>query len=195
MNNKQPMPEDIIRSSPHIKETIATAKRMGFPTSIIARTPKEKRHDITGVLHAIICTTPKEIHQSKGKSDLIIFSGSEDIRKAIEAGPDIICDTETASRKDFIHHRHSGLNQVTIQIAKEKGVTVGIAFSTLLHSKNRHILFGRIRQNIRLCRKYKVPLRIFTLAQQPLDTRSPADLISFLEEMGMHPSEAQAAVR
>ncbi len=65
-------------------------------------------------------------------------------------------------RYDFIHHFNSGLNHVLCKIAFERDI--GMLFSlNFLKSDNKLKVaqeIGRINQNIKLCRKYKLDLKI-----------------------------------
>lgn len=97
----------------------------------------------------------------------------------------VIFGMEGSYRPDFMHHRNSGLNHVLASIAHERGKTIGFSFSEILRSKKRHILLGRMMQNIRLCRKYKVKTFIGSFARDPYDMRSPHDLKAFFRELGM----------
>lgn len=63
-------------------------------------------------------------------------------------------NTEAKQRIDFIHHFNSGLNQVLVSIMKQKGIGLLISV-TSLHSSTKAL--GRVTQNIKLCRKKKIP--------------------------------------
>jgi len=115
---------------------------------------------------------------------------SLDARMAILKKPIAVFGLELSKRPDFIHHRASGLDQVTARMAAEKGVAIGFAFSSL-HSK---YAIGRVRQNIKLCRKYKVAMMIASLATHPYEMRAPNDLRSLFMSLGMHPKEAADAL-
>jgi len=110
--------------------------------------------------------------------------------------PNVIFDLEVFGRKDFIHHRNSGLNQVLCKIANKNKVIVGINFNNLLkETKSRKdTIIGRIQQNIKLCRKYKVKMIIGSFASSPYEMRNPNDLMSFLIVLGMHPKEAKESL-
>jgi len=126
------------------------------------------------------------------KGDLVIAKGGN-TRALLERGKvDAIMGLENHGGRDFMHHRNSGLNQVLCKIAAQKGVMVCIALPDLLSQKG-HVL-GRIRQNIKLCRKYGVKIGFASLAKDRLGMRNPNDVKSFLEVLGMHPKEAKDAL-
>lgn len=59
---------------------------------------------------------------------------------------------------DYAHYRNSGLNQVLCKIARDNNKEIIENFSEFLEKdkKNKAILLGRILQNAKLCKKYKV---------------------------------------
>jgi RNase P/RNase MRP subunit p30 len=100
---------------------------------------------------------------------------------------------ELVQKADFIHQRNSGLNHIVCSLAKENNVTVGFSFVSALGKYGSRSM-GRMSANIRLCRKYGVPMAIASLAGSPYLMRSQAELKSLFVTLGMHPSEASAAL-
>lgn len=134
--------------------------------------------------------------KSKNKKDnIIVMKASGKSREVLERkGADIIYGFEDSLQSDYIHHRASGLNQVLCKIAREKDVAVGFSVSLILNSKRKSVLLGRIKQNVRLCRKYKVKMVIASFSSDPYEMRAVHDLISLFCLLGMHPSEAKKAL-
>jgi len=127
--------------------------------------------------------------------DFIITKASGKSRQILERGKaDIIYDFEKSSREDYIHHRASGLNQVLCKLARKNNVAVGFSVSSILNSKQKPMLLGRIKQNIKLCRKYRVRMIIGSFSSDPYEMRSLHDLISLFCLLGMHASEAKKAL-
>ena len=93
---------------------------------------------------------------------------------------------------DYTHYRNSGLNQVLCKIARDNGKKVMINFEDLLmkDKKERAILFGRIIQNIGLCRKYKASLKIGNFSSGAHEMRSASELGAFCRAIGMTPAES-----
>ncbi|MDP3918455.1 MAG: RNase P subunit p30 family protein [Nanoarchaeota archaeon] len=98
---------------------------------------------------------------------------------------DILLDPHINRRKDYLHHRDSGLNQVLCKLAKENNIAVGFSLSSILKSKDRAKLIGRMMQNIKLCRKYKVPMVIGSFAKNNSQTRNFKDIQSLFKILGM----------
>ena len=97
----------------------------------------------------------------------IVIGGDEKKnRKAVEdKNVDILLSPEKNREKDFMHSRDSGLNQVLCKLAKKNKVAIGFNFNDVLMSKNRSVILGKMMQNVRFCRKYKVKMVIVSGAQ------------------------------
>lgn len=141
----------------------------------------------------------KEIIKARKKFDVVIVNGKGNLkenRRILEAFPDILLSPHAKDGKDFMTTRASGLDNVLCKIAFKNKVAIGIDFSELLESSysQRIKILGRIIQNIRLCRKYKVNMAIFTFASSTLGMRAAKDLRAFIEVIGMNPKEAKNAL-
>lgn len=113
-------------------------------------------------------------------------------RRFLETNRDkIIFDLEP-SEKDSFHQRNSGLNDVLCKIAKEHNIIIGFSLKRIL--LNNPLLLGKIMQNIRLCRKYKVKMKIASLASSWDELRSSKDIIALARVLGMTPLEAKNSV-
>lgn len=127
--------------------------------------------------------------------DFNLAYGKENNRKLLENKKlDILVSPEKTRKKDFIHHRNSGLNHVLCKLAKKNNIAIGISFNDILKSKERDKLIGRIMQNIRLCRKYKVKMVLASFATNKFEMRDAHDLMSFGICLGMNPGEAKKAL-
>ena len=154
----------------------------------------EKKYKIK--LYAGLCPKPEEIQRAVGKADLIVVKGSFKDRFVLEkTKADIIFNLESHGR-DSMHYRSSGLNQVLCRFAKANDICIGFSFSSLLKADSfqKAVLIGRIKQNVKLCRKYKAKTIIASFAEKPFQLRNPSDLISFGITLGMHPSEAKKSL-
>ena len=119
------------------------------------------------------------------------------LRSQIEQGISAVINLETDPKPDGLHSRRSGLNQVLAALLhRKKGMML---FNHRLVRENvgqqRALIIGRMQQNVALCRKYKVPMAIVTMAKTPYELRSPHDLQSFGTLLKMTPAECKAAVR
>ncbi|NQV91166.1 hypothetical protein HQ489_01720 [Candidatus Woesearchaeota archaeon] len=85
--------------------------------------------------------------------------------------------------KDSVHYVRGGLDQIICKIAAEKGKIIGFSFSDILHAKNQPKLLGRMRANLRLCKKYNVHILFGNFSTCKEDIRSKKDLVAFLRTL------------
>ncbi|MBL7169558.1 MAG: hypothetical protein ISS48_00890 [Candidatus Aenigmarchaeota archaeon] len=108
-------------------------------------------------------------------------------RKAVETPEvDILLHPE-------FERRDSGFNHIMAKLAKENNVAVEVNFrEILLSSKNTrsHILHN-ITQNVRLCKKFKVPIVICSGSVSHLQMKDPKVLISMGTLLGLELNEAK----
>jgi len=136
----------------------------------------------------------KKIPSKASKDTIIVVQGGDDTMNRLAVSSkhvDILLDPHLGSRKDFMHQRNSGLNDVLCALAKEHQVAIGFSFSSVLNSTHRVSLLGRMMQNIRLCRKYKIPMVIGTFARNAWELRNEKDIQAFFRVLGMTGKEVQ----
>lgn len=94
-------------------------------------------------------------------------------------------------RKDRLKQRDAGLDDVMCRIARDKEVIIGFCFAEILKLKGKELAWhlSRIRQNIMLCRKYKVKVALFKVAGL-----NKKDLFGFLSALGASTDMAKFAV-
>jgi len=82
--------------------------------------------------------------------------------------------------------RRSGLNQVLCKLAAKNNVAIGFDFSYLLNSsgKERARILGRMSQNVRFCKKYKVKMVFSSFARNKYELRSENYLKIFSKILG-----------
>ncbi|MAG48104.1 hypothetical protein CL617_05865 [archaeon] len=128
------------------------------------------------------------------KDKIIVQGGSEDINRfSLENNKiSILLSPEKNYRKDHTHYRNSGLNQVLCKLAKKSNKSIGIDFNSLLDmsQEERIKTLGRIEQNIRLCNKYKVNVKIVNTIKTWKDERSTKDLKSLATILGLNIKES-----
>ncbi|MFC1800807.1 RNase P subunit p30 family protein [Nanoarchaeota archaeon] len=188
---------DIVFPKNNENEFIKIAKELGYTNLCFVYNLNEFKKATDGNFAGII-TDEKNLNKAKKLADFVILQSSDKDRHLIESGKaEIIFNLETTSRKDFIHHRASGLNQVLCTLLNKKEVAIAFSFNTILKSEGmlRSQIMGRMMQNIRFARKYKFNLLFASFAQSPFEMRAPHDLIAFAETLDMHPSEAKAAIK
>jgi len=137
-----------------------------------------------------------EISQAKKYRSLVLVKNSEKNRDVLEKSKaDVLFDLERQSKNDFLHHRASGLNHILCNLANKNKIIIGFSFNSILNSKNMAQILGRISQNIKLCRKYKVKMSIASFAKNAYEMRSTHDLVSLFLVLGMHQKEAKDSLK
>ena len=121
----------------------------------------------------------------KNKKAFIAVKSSNNDREIMEKSKaDMIFSFEDSVKRDFIHQRASGLNHILCKSAKENNVAVGFSLGSILNSEKKHTILGRIIQNIKMCRKFRVKTIIASFAEKPFEMRSVHDLRSLFEILG-----------
>jgi RNase P/RNase MRP subunit p30 len=195
------MAVDIVFPEGNEEKFMQMAEKLGYKSLVFCyASPKDvepfRKKTSIKILSAIMVDS-RTAQKMKGKADLLISSCSGDIRQMVEATPvDILIDAESSRNKDFIHHRNSGLNHIIANLASAKKKAMGFSGALAIGSRGmfRAQVMGRMMQNVRLCRKYKVKMVIASFAKAPFGMRSPHDLLSFCVILGMHPKEARDAM-
>jgi RNase P/RNase MRP subunit p30 len=138
----------------------------------------------------------KTIQKFNNKTNLTIIRVNDNVRNAVEKiKPNIIFNQENVDKSDFIHQRNSGINHVICNIAKKNDVNIAFSFQSLLNNKLRTRIMGRVRQNVKLCKKYDVNILIASFSNNPMNMRSPDELKSLFINFWMHPKEADLGLR
>jgi RNase P/RNase MRP subunit p30 len=189
---------DIVFPRGNEEEFIEIAEKLGYSAIIFAygktdKLPESMPNSKLKIFTAIVCEE-KEIQKAKNKADIVLVKSTGNDRWVLEKSKaDVLFGLEEVHRKDFMHHRASGLNQVLCRIAAKKGKKIGLSFSSVLNSGSmlRAQIMGKMMQNIRFCRKFKVGMVIASFAKKPYEMRSPGELMAFGISLGMHPKEAK----
>ncbi len=135
-------------------------------------------------------------HKGNFKVDGIVISNDGTRANFENKQIKMFFDLENKDERDFIHQRNSGLNQILAKIAHDKGKIIAFSFSTILNasSEKRALLLGRMRQNVKLCRKYKVKMFLASFASEPFKLRGTYELKAFGLMIGMNPKEVKESL-
>ncbi|MCX6710297.1 MAG: hypothetical protein NTV63_05110 [Candidatus Woesearchaeota archaeon] len=202
---------DIVIPKDNEEEFIRIAQRIGIKGLCFLYQPKEfldRKKALAGItektkpqiriLSGLIldATKAKQFSLDKkisAESDIVAARGLS--KSFFDAkGIDMIFGLES-QKKDFAISRNSGLNQVLCNSARKKGIAIGLSLSEILLSENseRADIIGRIMQNIFLCRKYGVKIKIASFAQNPILLRRQNDIRSLFQAIGLSSEDALQA--
>ncbi len=195
---------DIVIPNNNEQEFIAIAERLGYKGLLFLYPfndflEKQKNNFKSKIKIKLgILADDRSINKIKNKvKDVFVaVKSSENDREIIESGKaDIVFSFGEDTRRDFIHQRASGLNHVLCKFAKENKVAIGFSFNSILRARNRSQLMGRISQNIKLCRKYKVKTTTASFSENPFEMRVPKDLMSLFVVLGMGQKEVKDSLK
>ena len=125
-----------------------------------------------------IFASSKDIFKARQSANFVI-TDSNDQSIFEKARPNIVFNLEQQEKKDHTHFRSSGFNQVLAKAAHKNKITIGFSLSSL-NTNKRTLILGRMLQNLRFCKKYKVNTVFACFSSDPWDLRSEKDRISLL---------------
>ena len=133
-----------------------------------------------------------ELKKMRRNFDFLLVKGSDLKlnRKAVETKEVDILATPELNRKD------SGLNHTMAKLAARNNVAIEINFrEILLSSKNtRAHIMHKIQENVKLCKKFKIPIIICSGAITHWQLKDPEVLISMGCLLGLNIIEAKKAL-
>ncbi|MBR9692701.1 hypothetical protein GOV07_02085 [Candidatus Woesearchaeota archaeon] len=149
----------IIKPGENAQPRIEIARGLGHKEIVVLYTKHDKRNGkMTGTKSAILVTTMNQAKSLKKSYDFIFAPCKREFFESKFV--DSILEPEDQKRLDFIHHRNSGLNQVLLKLcqptAKRPAKRIITTTSLLLHAKSPATLIGRMMQNAKWSKKYKV---------------------------------------
>lgn len=184
---------DIVFPKENETEFVETAIKLGIKSLIFVydykdnKTFEAKKNNLSNIKDVSaeigILVDDKNINKIQNTDDYV-FSRTPS-RKLIESKKTyVLHDFEDQMKPDFIHHRNSGLNQVLCKIIKDKEKIIGISFSSVLNSRNPEIIVGRMRQNVKLAKKYGLKTIVASFAKFPNEMRAEHEIQSFKRIIG-----------
>jgi RNase P/RNase MRP subunit p30 len=179
--------QDILIPKNNEDELIEFSKKLRFNEIILCYDSNKKEKEIENIKNKFnnenfsikTALIGKNNNLNKKFHDYLFIEAEDENRKYFENNKiDLIFNLELNKRKDYIHNRNSGLNQVLCKLAFQKEISIGISLKNILFEKNikKEIILGRIMQNIKLCKKYKIDINIYSFAQDIYEMRDTKDI-------------------
>jgi len=172
------MKPDIVMPKDNEEALLGLGEKLGFKELIflyddVRLKPKRINSNKIKTYTGGLIKNIKQIDEAKKNFDIILGSAQRSFfeNKRLK----YLINAEASPGKDLLYQRRAGLDKVMCRLAKEKGKV--IVFNLQLLTKDN--MFGRMIQNAKLCRKYKVKTLVATLATKPLEMRAPKDLQGF----------------
>lgn len=184
---------DIIIPDNNEEEFIAISRKLGYKTLYFLysydnyQSKKKNFADSVDIkiVNGIIVDSNK-LKKIKNKMEydgifVAVKSSDKDMEIMEGSLANLIFSFEENQRRDFIHQRASGLNHILCSLARKNNITIGFSFTSILNAKDRHEILGRIMQNLRMCRQFKVKTVIASFTKNPYEMRSMHDLMSLFK--------------
>lgn len=190
--------QDIVFPTGNEKEFISVASGLGtgsllfiydFERKEDSRKPIELQKETDIKLDFGLLCLEKDIFKARNYSKNLFIKAKDENRFIFEKFSNgNIFGLEEVARFDKLHYRASGLNQVLCKLAAENNISLCLSFSSILNSNEsrRSVIIGRMTQNIKFCRKYKVNLRFASFAKEPFEMRAENDLKAFFRMIGIY---------
>ena len=163
------------------------------------RKEDQKNYDIILIKTQSVGMLRRMIDKASNLAQVFVFGTNDLINRACLENKKIkaLVSPEYERGYDWINYRNSGLNQVLCKIARDNKKTIVINFNDILFKEGREraILLGRIMQNIKLCRKYKVKLRIASFASHQKEMRAVLDIKSLCAVIGMNTAQVKEVLK
>ena len=189
---------DIVIPDNNEEEFIAIASKLGYKTLYLLynyenyQSKKKNFADIANIkiVNGILADNKnlKKIKNKMEEGSVFVAAKSSDKDMEIMEGSlaNLIFSFEENQRRDFMHQRASGLNHILCGLARKNNITLGFSFTSILNAKNRHEILGRMMQNLRMCKRFKVKTIIASFAKNPYEMRSMHDLRSLFKVLERH---------
>lgn len=118
------------------------------------------------------------------------------VKKLLSSKISAVTGLESWEKKDTIHYKSSGLSKALCDLARKNNVAVLFSLKEISRARGteRARLIGRIKQNIELCRKYRVKTGLVSFAETLNEMSAPKDVQALAEVLGMNNKEAKNAV-
>jgi ribonuclease P/MRP protein subunit RPP1 len=187
-------------TEPSAAELLDVAKRYGYAGIAITNHDAIRAEQpglpelFTGVeIQADSVTTLKrKVKHHWGKVDLIVVhGGTEKINRAAVEHPLVDILAHPCGEKG-----EGGLNHVLVRFAAANGVAIDFNLDALIHTRraDRARVLSKMREILRLVRKYHAPMILTSHARSVYDLRAPREMIALAALLGMTAEEAKAAL-
>jgi len=143
---------------------------------------EKKNYDVVLIKNENVKMLRRMIEKAANYFDVFVLGVNDQVNRiALEHRKvKALVSPEYGRKHDYIDYRNSGLNHVLCKIANNNNKTIIENFSDFLEKDNKEkaTLLGRILQNARLCRKYKVNFTVGLFVSDETSLR-PHDLKYF----------------
>jgi len=122
---------------------------------------------------------------------LAVHGGNDKINRAAVENPRVDILAHPCGEKG-----EGSLNHVLVRYATENGVAIDFNLNAIIYSRRgeRARILGKMRENLKLVRKYNAPMILTSHARTIYDLRAPREMIALAALFGMSKEEATSAL-
>jgi|TARA_B100002003_G_C13953021_1_gene461986 hypothetical protein len=185
------MPSDIVFPKNNEKEFLAMAGKLGYDKLIFVYSGKPSK-----VVSSDVKVSVGKLSNKRGDG-IIVSKVDGDGRTILEhVKPSFAFGFEWEKVADKHHYRSSGMNQVLCKIAAKNETQIVVPIREILSLKGRERaqVLGRVMQNVRICKKYKVGVKLASFAHTPYQMKGVKELASFGTVLGMDSSMVKKGI-
>ena len=153
------------------------AEKLGYSEIILLykrAVPPIKFNSKVKVKRAFFVDNLKDVERAARDFEMVFAPARREFFESKKVG--FLVGAESVDGKDSFHQRRSGLDEVMCKLAVEKDKVLVFDISQFSFSG---LTLGRMMQNARLCRKFKLKTLVASFTSNPLEMRAPKDLGGF----------------
>jgi len=183
-----------------VEELLSVAKRYGYAGIAITNHDEvvQEQKESNAVFYGVeikansVSDLKRKIKLHWGKVPLLaVHGGNDKINRAAVENPKVDILAHPCGEKG-----EGGLNHVLVRYAAENGVAIDFNMDAIIHSRRgeRARILGKMRENLKLVRKYNAPMILTSHARSIYDLRAPLEMIALAALFGMSKEEATGAL-
>ncbi|MHC1611016.1 MAG: ribonuclease P protein component 3 [Candidatus Methanospirareceae archaeon] len=183
-----------------VEELLSLAKRYGYAGIAITNHNEvvEEQKESNSVFYGVeikadsVSDLKRKIKLHWGKVPLLAVHGGKDrINRAAVEDPKVDILAHPCGERG-----EGGLNHVSVRYAAENGIAIDFNMNAIIHSRRgeRARILGKMREILKLVRKYNAPVILTSNARSIYDLRAPREMIALAALFGMSKEEATSAL-
>lgn len=190
-----------------VEELLRVARRYGYAGIAVTNHDELLKEELR--LNSIALYTGVEIRANSAvelKRKIKFYHGKTALLAVHGGNAKINRAAVEDSRVDILAHPCGGaredgdgdgvLNHVLVRYAAENSVAIDFNMNGIIYNRRgeRARIIGKMRDNLRLLRKYKAPMILTSNARSVYDLRAPREMIALASLFGMTKVEATSAL-
>jgi len=183
-----------------IEELLRVAKRYGYTGIAITNHDEvvQEQPESNAVFYGVeikansVFDLKRKVKLHWGKVSLLaVHGGNDKINRAAVENPKVDVLAHPCGERGEV-----GLNHVLVRYAAKNSVAIDFNMDAIIHSRrgDRARTLGKMREHLKLVRKYNAPMILTSHAHSVYDLRAPREMIALAALFGMSKEEATSAL-